>query len=110
MRWPIAASQTIRGRGKRRTISGDELCARIDGLGLTYVAAADNLGLTQDELYKQMSDRRKVSRQTEIIIDQLEELQLRSRKRQAEPPKGKARRRRDLTRHLYPTPRRGKRE
>jgi hypothetical protein len=109
MRWPIAASQTVPGRGKRHTISGDELCARIDDLGLTYVAAAANLGLTQDELYKQMSDRRKVSRQTEIIIDQLKELQLRSRKRQAEPPKGKpARRRRDLARYLYPTPRRGK--
>jgi hypothetical protein len=62
-------------------------------------------------VYKQMSGRCKVSRQTEIIIDQLEELQLRSRKRQAEPPKGKpARRRRDLARYLYPTPRRGKRE
>ncbi len=60
-----------------------------------------------------MSGRCKVSRQTEIIIDQLEEFQLRSRKRQAEPPKGKgkpARRRRNLARYLYPTPRREKRE
>jgi hypothetical protein len=58
-----------------------------------------------------MSDRCKVSRLTEIIIDQFEELQLRSRKRQAEPPKGMpARRRRDLAGFLYPTPRRGKRE
>jgi hypothetical protein len=97
----MAASQTIRGRGKHHAISGDELRARIDGLGLAYVAAADKLGLTQDGLYKQMSGRRRVSRQNEIIINQLEELQLLlSRKGQAEPSKAKpARRRRDL----YPT-------
>ena len=53
-----------------------------------------------------MSGRRKVSCETEIIIDQLEELQLRSRKRQAELPKGS--RRRNLARYLYPTPK-GKR-
>jgi hypothetical protein len=55
-----------------------------------------------------MSGLRTVNRQTEIIIDQLEELQLlRSRKGQAEPFKGKpARRRRDLAQDLYPTPRR----
>ena len=52
--------------------------------------APDNLGLTQDELYKQMSGRCKVSRQTEIIIDQLEEFQLKgSRKRQAGTAQGK---------------------
>jgi hypothetical protein len=93
---------------RARQYAGEESAAR--SAATNCAPAADNLGLTK-EVYKQMSGRCKVSRQTEIIIDQLEELQLRSRKRQAEPPKGKpARRRRDLARYLYPTPRRGKRE
>jgi hypothetical protein len=55
---------------------------------------------------------RTVSRQTEIIIDQLEELQLlRSRKGQADPFKGNpARRLGDLAQDLYPKPRRPERE
>jgi hypothetical protein len=103
----MAASQLIRGRVKRHAISGDELHARIDGLGLTYLAAADKLGVTQDGLYQQMSGPRTVSRETEIIIDQLEELQLlRTRKGQAEPSKGRPTgRRRDLAQDLYPPPR-----
>jgi hypothetical protein len=59
-----------------------------------------------------MSGLRTVSRQTEIIIDQLEELRLlRSRKGQAEPFKGKpAHRLRDLAQDLYPMQRRRERE
>jgi hypothetical protein len=50
MRWPMAASQTIHGRGKRYAIGGDELRARIDGLSLSCLAAGDKLGLIQDWL------------------------------------------------------------
>jgi hypothetical protein len=55
------------------TISGPELRARIDKLGLTYTAAAAALGLTMDGLHKQMRGVRAVSRQTEIILERLEE-------------------------------------
>ena len=54
------------------TISGPELRARIDKLGLTYTAAAAALGLTMDGLHKQMRGVRAVSRQTEIILERLE--------------------------------------
>jgi hypothetical protein len=105
--WPRSICDGLLPRA--RQYAGEESAAR--SAATNCAPTADNLGRTQDELYKQMSDRCKVSRLTEIIIDQFEELQLRSRKRQAEPPKGKpARRRRDLAGFLYPTPRRGKRE
>jgi transcriptional regulator with XRE-family HTH domain len=57
------------------TISGSELRARIDKLGLTYTDAARRLGLSLDGLQKQMRGARPVSLQTEIILDQIEELQ-----------------------------------
>ena len=60
--------------GNFKTISGTELRARIDALGLTYVEAAWQLGLTEDGLYKAMSGARRVGRQTEIILGQIEEL------------------------------------
>jgi hypothetical protein len=57
---------------RSRTISGIELRSRIDRLGVTYTAAAPLLGLTPDGLHKQMTGQRRVSRQTEIILDCLE--------------------------------------
>jgi hypothetical protein len=107
----MAASQTARGRGKHQTISGDELRARMDGLGLADLAA-DKLGVSQDGRRMQMTGRRKAGRQIEIIIEAHEELQLpRRRKDQTEPPKGTpARRRRHLAQYLDPTPRRPERE
>jgi hypothetical protein len=44
------------------------LRARIDALGLTYVDAARQLGLTVDGLHKAMRGERRVGRQTEIIL------------------------------------------
>jgi len=85
-----------------RTISGDELRGRIKHLGLTYTLAADQLGLTIDGLNKQMRGDRKVSRQTEIIIDLMEEnARLRRALPQGEPPR--QRRRDKLAQHLYPS-------
>jgi hypothetical protein len=60
------------GIGNFRTITRDELRARIDRLGLSYVEAARRLGLTEDGLYKQMRGTRRVGRQTEIILGYLE--------------------------------------
>jgi hypothetical protein len=57
------------------TIPGPELRSRIDKLGLTYTAAAEQLGLTLDGLQKQMRGARPVSRQTEIILGMLEAVQ-----------------------------------
>ena len=60
---------------------------RVERLGLTYTAAAPLLGLTLDGLRKQMGGDRPVSRQTEIILDQIEELRrLKSARRQGELP------------------------
>jgi hypothetical protein len=55
-------------------ISGDELRARIQRLGLTYTRAAERLGLTLDGLNKQMRGDNPVSRQTAIILTMLENL------------------------------------
>jgi hypothetical protein len=60
--------------GNFETISGQELRSRIDALGLTYAEAARQLGLTEDGLYKAMRGDRRVGRQTEIILGQIEEL------------------------------------
>ena len=71
----------------RSQISGAQLRARLDQLGLTYTEAAPLLGLTLDGLRKQMGGLRRVSRQTEIILDQIEELRrLKSARRQGELP------------------------
>jgi len=54
---------------------------------MTYAQAADQLGLTLDGLNKQMRGARPVSRQTEIILDQFEELRrLRRTQSQGELP------------------------
>jgi hypothetical protein len=53
-------------------MTGDELRARIDRLGLRYSEAAGRLGLTITGLQKQMRGERRVSRQTEIILGYLE--------------------------------------
>ena len=67
------------------TIAGSELRQRVDQLGLTYTAAAKQLGLTLDGLQKQMRGDRPVSRQTVIILDLIEELRrLRESRRQQE--------------------------
>jgi hypothetical protein len=66
-------------------LSGDEVRTRIKRLGLTYARAADQLGLTLDGLNKQMRGDRPVSRQTEIILDQIEELR---RLRRTQPQGG----------------------
>jgi hypothetical protein len=72
-----------------QAISGAGLRSRIDRLGLTYTAAAPLLGLTLDGLRKQMSGLRPVSRQTEIILDLIEEVRrLKSNRRQGELPLG----------------------
>jgi hypothetical protein len=89
-----------------QTISGDELRARIKRLGLTYAQAADRLGLTLDGLNKQMRGTRRVSRQSAIILDLIEELRrLASARRQGELPFGERERRPEqrLAQYLYPT-------
>ena len=73
--------------GNFETISGPELRRRVDALGFTYVDAARCLGLTVDGLHKAMRGARRVGRQTEIILDQIEELRrLKSARRQGELP------------------------
>jgi len=84
------------------TISGPELRARIKRLGLTYGQAAERLGLTLDGLNKQMSGARKVSRQTAIILDLVDEL--RRIRRQGELPlERQARRDQRFAQYLYPS-------
>ena len=86
-----------------RTMSGAELRARIKRLGLTYAVVADQLGLSLDGLNKQMRGDRRVSRQTEIILDLLDEVgRLRSKLRQSELPVDRPRTRR-LAQYLYPS-------
>ena len=53
-------------------MTGDELRDRIDRLGLTYREAASLLGLTYGGLHHQMRGERPVTRQTEILLEQLE--------------------------------------
>lgn len=65
------------------TMSGAELRRRIDRWGLTYSVAAERVGLTLDGLQKQMRGTHRVSRQTVIILDLLEEVErLRAARRQ----------------------------
>ena len=45
---------------------------RIDRLSLTYREAARLLGLTYGGLHHQMRNERKVTRQTEMLLEQLE--------------------------------------
>jgi hypothetical protein len=53
-------------------MTGDELRDRIARLGLTYREAAPLLGLTYGGLHHQMRGERPVTRQTELLLEQLE--------------------------------------
>ena len=85
-------------------LSAAELRARIKRLGISQSEAAERLGLSANGLYKQLHGERKVSRQTKIILDLIEEVQrLRDNQRQAEPPLDRQQRRdRRLAQYLYP--------
>jgi hypothetical protein len=85
-------------------LSAAELRAHIKRLGISQTEAAERLGLSTNGLYKQLHGERKVSRQTEIILDLIEEVQrLRHNQRQAEQPMDRQQRRdRRLAQYLYP--------
>jgi hypothetical protein len=53
-------------------MTGNELRERIDRLGLRYTEAARQLGLSTMGLHHQMRGERAVSRQTELLLEQLE--------------------------------------
>jgi hypothetical protein len=55
-----------------QAIAGDQLRRRIKQSGLTYVAAAQRLGLSYDGLQKQMRGHNPVSRQTALLLECLE--------------------------------------
>ena len=86
-------------------LSAAELRARIKRLGISQSEAAERLGLSANGLYKQLHGERKVSRQTEIILDLMEEVRrLRDNQRQVEPPLDRQQRRdRRLAQYLYPS-------
>ena len=88
-----------------RIKAGERLRARIDRLGLSYAEAARRLGLTADGLQKKMRGDRPIGRQTEIILDLMDELRrLQSSRRQAEPRVDRQQRRdRRLAQYLYPS-------
>jgi hypothetical protein len=54
-------------------MDGAELRRRIDNLGVTYTAAARLLGLTLGGLNHQLRGERPVSRQTELLLERLEQ-------------------------------------
>ena len=88
-----------------RIKAGERLRARIDRLGLSYAEAARRLGLTADGLQKKMRGDRPIGRQTEIILDLMDELRrLQSSRRQSKPLVDRQQRRdRRLAQFLYPT-------
>lgn len=53
-------------------MTGDELRRQIDRLGLYYTDAAELLGLSLSGLHHQMRGERPVTRQTELLLKQLE--------------------------------------
>ena len=53
-------------------MTGDELRQRITRLGLTFTEAAGLLGLSLSGLNHQMRGERRVTRQTEMLLDQME--------------------------------------
>ena len=53
-------------------MTGAELRARIQRLGLSYRAAAPRLGLSLSGLHHNLRDETAISRQTEIILNVLE--------------------------------------
>jgi transcriptional regulator with XRE-family HTH domain len=87
-------------------LSAAALRARIKRLGISQTEAAERLGLSANGLYKQLHGERKVSRQTEIILDLMDELRrLQSSRRQTEPSLDRQQRRdRKLAQYLYPSP------
>jgi hypothetical protein len=58
-------------------MTADELRRRVEKLGLTRVAVAARLGLTPGGLFKQCHGERKVSRQTELLLECVEQHQVR---------------------------------
>ena len=88
-----------------RIKAGERLRARIDRLGLSYAEAARRLGLTADGLQKKMRGDRPIGRQTEIILDLMNELRrLQSSRRPVEPLVDRQQRRdRKLASYLYPS-------
>ena len=95
-------------RGNARIKAGER--ARIDRLGLSYAEAARRLGLTPDGLQKKMRGDRPIGRQTEIILDLMDELRrLQNSRGQSKPPVDRQQRRdRRLAQYLYPSPPRRK--
>jgi hypothetical protein len=57
---------------ERFAMTGDELRERIGRLGKTYVETASRLGLTPGALHHQMRGERRVSKQTELLLEWLE--------------------------------------
>jgi transcriptional regulator with XRE-family HTH domain len=53
-------------------MDGKELRERIRQTGLTYREAADRLGISLGGLNHQMRGERRVTRQTELLLEQLE--------------------------------------
>jgi hypothetical protein len=86
-------------------LSAADLRARIKRLGISQTEAAERLGLSANGLYKQLHGERKVSRQTEIILDLMDELRrLQNSRGQSKPPPDRQQRRdRQLAQYLYPT-------
>jgi len=93
-----------------RIKAGERLRARIGRLGLSYAEAARRLGLTPDGLQKKMRGDRPIGRQTEIILDLMDELRrLQNSRGQSKPPVDRQQRRdRRLAQYLYPSPPRRK--
>ena len=56
-------------------MTADELRDRIQRLDLSLVEAARRLGLTPNGLYKQTHGERRVSRQTELLLECVEKHQ-----------------------------------
>ena len=53
-------------------MTGNELRERVSRLGLTYRAAAEKLGMSLPGLNHQMRGLRRVTRQTEMLLERLE--------------------------------------
>jgi hypothetical protein len=56
-------------REQEHPLSGDELRAAIDAMGISYTRAALQFGLSVDGLHKQMCGAHAVSLQTQLLLD-----------------------------------------
>jgi transcriptional regulator with XRE-family HTH domain len=56
-------------------MTADELRRRVEALGLTQREMAGRLGLSLNGLFKQLAGERKVSRQTELLLECVEKHQ-----------------------------------